>query len=287
MNSIPPGKVMVTGATGFIGRRLVALLEAAGAEVIRFAASTGQQLNDAGCFAPFLGEGITHVIHLAGKTFVPDSWEEPGLFYRTNALGTQQALDFCRATGASLVYVSAYVYGIPQLLPIPESHPVAPNNPYAHSKWLGEEFCRFYAQQFGVPVTVLRPFNIFGAGQGAQFLIPSLLRQARTETVLTVKDVSPKRDYLHVDDFARACIGALQARGGYSLFNVGSGHSVSVAELLDMVVKHSPRAVTWRSSGETRVNEIPDTVADISAIRRALQWSPEITLEEFIRSELS
>ena len=78
----------------------------------------------------------------------------------------------------------------------------------------------------------------------------------------------------------------MQLNSRFSLFNVGSGYSVSVQELLDMVKKHSPHPFEWQSTGESRINEIPDTVADISAIQAALQWHPEKSLESFIRSEL-
>jgi len=254
--------------------------------VFPFATSTGQDIRNADSFEPFREKNITHVIHLAGRTFVPDSWITPDQFYEVNTIGTQHVLDFCRYNNARLIYVSAYVYGIPQVLPISEFHHASPNNPYAHSKWLGEELCRFYAQQFGVPITVLRPFNLFGPGQGSQFLIPTIINQARSKTVVTVKDISPKRDYLHIDDFVQSCIKSLQLNSRFSLFNVGSGYSVSVQELLDMVKKHSPHPFEWQSTGESRINEIPDTVADISAIQAALQWHPEKSLESFIRSEL-
>lgn len=281
-----PANVLVTGATGFIGKHIVPCLEQAGVTVHPFASSTGQDIRNADAFDAYKDRRITNVIHLAGRTFVPDSWVTPGEFYEVNTQGTQHILDFCKKSGARLVYISAYVYGIPQVLPISEFHHASPNNPYAHSKWLGEELCRFYAQQFGVPVTILRPFNLFGPGQATQFLIPTILQQARSETVITIKDASPRRDYLHIDDFVRACIGALSLDSRFSLFNVGSGSSVSVGEVLDMVVQYSPRPLVWESTDEHRINEIPDTVADIGAIRAALHWKPEITLAEFIREQL-
>lgn len=286
MKIVDPKSIMVTGASGFIGKRLVPCLERLGTTVYPFSASSGQDIKNVGAFESFRGKNISHVIHLAGRTFVPDSWITPDQFYEVNTLGTQHVLDFCRSVNASLVYVSAYVYGIPQFLPINESHPVCPNNPYAHAKWLGEELCRFYAQQFDVPVTVLRPFNLFGPGQSTQFLIPTIINQARSGTTVTVKDISPRRDYLHIDDFVESCIKSLQMNSQFSVFNVGSGYSVSVQELLDMVKKYSPHPFEWKSTGEVRNNEIPDTVADITEIQSTLHWSPKICVEDYIKFEL-
>lgn len=286
MKIADPKNIMVTGATGFVGKRLVPRLKQAGITVYPFSASSGHNIRNVNAFEPFIGKSITHVIHLAGRTFVPDSWIVPDQFYEVNTLGTQHVLDFCRAVNACLIYVSAYVYGIPQFIPINESHPVCPNNPYAHTKWLGEELCRFYAQWFNVPVTVLRPFNLFGPGQSKQFLIPTIVNQARSENVITVKDVSPRRDYLHVDDFIESCVKSLQMSSPFSIFNVGSGYSVSVQELLDMVKKYSPHPLEWKTTKEARINEISDTVADITAIQSTLQWSPKICLEDYIKFEL-
>lgn len=282
-----PSVILVTGASGFIGRRLVSVLKRAGTKVYPFSTSNGQEIRDPSCFNSFKHQNITHVIHLAGRTFVPESWRIPGEFYGVNTLGTQHVLDFCRECSARLIYISAYIYGIPQVLPISEFHHASPNNPYAHSKWLGEELCRFYAQEFDVPVTILRPFNLFGPGQAAQFLIPTILQQARTTSLITIKDAAPRRDYLHIDDFVKACVKVLQLDTRFSVFNVGSGYSVSVGELLDMVVKFSPRPLGWKSTEEPRANEIPDTVADISAIQSTLKWKPKISLEDFVKAELA
>jgi nucleoside-diphosphate-sugar epimerase len=219
-----PQNILVTGSTGFIGKPLVSCLGLRGATVHHFARSRGHNILDKNAFTPFLDKGINIIFHLAGLTFVPDSWNNAGEFYAVNFLGTQNTLDFCRAVGAHMIYISAYVYGVPQYLPIDEHHPVAPNNPYAHSKWLGEELCRFYAGNMGVKVTVLRGFNLYGPGQDTRFLLPWIIMQAKEGKEIVVKDDAPRRDYLHVDDFIEACILAMQAPDQFRIFNVGSGY---------------------------------------------------------------
>ena len=86
-------------------------------------------------------EGVDRVFHLAGLTGVPKAWEQPLDFFETNAFGTMRVLDQCRKAGCAVTYLSAYVYGLPQHLPIAEDHPVAANNPYALSKRIAEEAC--------------------------------------------------------------------------------------------------------------------------------------------------
>jgi len=278
--------VLLTGATGFIGKHLAGRLTEEGYTVRPFSRSHGQDILNKDSFQPFLREPVHAVIHLAGKTYVPDSWSKPNVFYAINTLGTQHALDFCHASGARMIYVSAYVYGVPSYLPIDESHPVAPNSPYSHSKWMGEELCRFYSHYKGVEALVLRPFNLFGPGQEDRFLIPTILRQARLRERIVIRDDTPKRDYLHVSDFVDACILSLGHRERFRVFNVGSGSSTSVREVIELVGKYSPEEILYTSLGDTRPNEIMNTVADCTAIRRELDWTPKLSLGNFIKEEL-
>lgn len=274
--------ILVTGSTGFIGTRLVRGLEAQGNTVYQYGFSLGNDIRDKDSFNIFLGKGIDAVFHLAGLTFVPDSWANPEAFYCVNTLGTQHTLEFCRNEKAKLIYASAYVYGIPQYLPIDEKHPAVPNNPYAHSKWLGEELCRFYSDVMGVQTTVLRPFNLYGPGQDDNFLIPMIIKQAREGKEIVVKDDKPRRDYIHVDDFIDACILALQFHEPFKIFNVGSGYSSSVGEIVEAALKAVGNEIAWRSTGEIRHNEIPDTIADCRCISELLGWRPTRKLEASI-----
>ena len=181
--------VLVSGASGFIGRPLTQKLERAGYSVVRHSEASG---DIASCHLP---DGAKHVFHLAARTFVPDSWSAPIPFYATNVLGTVNVAEFCRRHGASLTMMSSYVYGRPQFLPISEEHPVEAFNPYSHSKLLAEEVCRYYARQFGLRVTIIRPFNIYGPGQNGNFLVPTLLRQVLDSGAqeISIADDRPRR----------------------------------------------------------------------------------------------
>lgn len=278
--------VLVTGATGFIGTHMVRRLENDGWTVHLFSRRHGQDILNQESFQPFLREPIGAVVHLAGTTYVPDSWTKTNLFYAINTLGTQHALEFCHAVGARMIYVSAYIYGVPAYLPIDEAHPVAPTNPYSHSKWMGEELCHFYSHFKGVDALVLRPFNLFGPGQDERFLIPTILRQAKNREQIVVKDDTPRRDYLHVADFVDACAMLLARNDRFHTLNVGSGTSLSVRDVIELVRKHSPEEIHFVSLGERRMHEIMDTVADCTALKQTLGWSPKRALEEFVKEEL-
>jgi nucleoside-diphosphate-sugar epimerase len=286
MASVAGGVVVVTGATGFVGRRLCPRLTDSGQRVIPLARGLGRDVLAPDTWRALDGERVDAVVHLAAATFVPDSWARPGHFYELNTLGTQRVLDWCAARGARLVYLSAYLYGQPHYNPIDEGHTLAPDNPYAHSKWLGEELCRFYSAYRGVPTAILRPFNLFGPGQDERFLVPSVLGQLRDTGHITVKDDRPRRDFVHVDDLVDACVRVLAAPPASAVFNVGSGRSLSVGDVLEVVRRAARRRVEVTVAGEPRPNEIMDTVADCRAITAALGWRPRQGLEAWLEQEV-
>jgi nucleoside-diphosphate-sugar epimerase len=273
--------VVVTGHTGFLGARLAARLRAAGVRVTGASRATGIDLliND----LPLAG--VDHVFHLAGATYVPAAWADPVVFHAINAHGTVRVLDQCRQVGVGMTYVSAYVYGLPDRLPIAESAPTRPNNPYAFSKLAAEEACRFYAATFGLPVGVLRPFNVYGPGQADAFLIPTIARQTvdPTVTAIEVADLRPRRDYVHVDDVVDALLLAPGLSPGQP-FNVGSGASWSVEDVIRRCLAIAGATKPYAARGERRLNEVPDVVADVSALRAACGWTPRIDLDTGLRS---
>jgi len=270
--------ILVTGADGFIGKKLVSKLKASGYHVIEHSIADGDITS-----ASFEGYEIHHVFHLAAQTFVPASWENPKQFYNVNVMGTVNMLECCRKCNAGLTFPSTYVYGVPQFLPISERHPVNPNTPYNHSKVLCEDLCSFYHKVFGINIVVLRPFNIYGAGQSTQFLIPTILDQVLDGNVreIHVKDLVPKRDYLFVDDLISAMYLTI-GKTGYHVYNVGSGMSKSVEEVILNIEKITGINKPYLSVNARRKNEIDDIVADISKITAELGWSPKFDWESGI-----
>lgn len=277
-------RILLTGASGFIGRHALTALAQAGHEVLGVDSRAGDVAQESTWNA---FPQVDVVVHLAGKTFVPESWKDPSAFVRCNLLGTVEALNYCRRHGARLVYVSSYLYGTPEALPIPETAPLASNNPYALSKTLAENACRFYSENFGLGITVLRPFNVFGPEQPEHFLVPAIIRQVRGRGVVHVNDLAPRRDYVYVTDVADAVVKAVTLNRELSIFNVGSGKSHSVGEIVRLVQDLEGVNLEVRSSNERRKGEVMDTIADITAIRDVLGWVPTWTLTDGLRQILS
>jgi nucleoside-diphosphate-sugar epimerase len=279
-------KIVIAGSAGFIGNYLTDALENEGQQTIPFDLSINidvcnwnqiKEVND-----------FDAIVHLANKSFVPDSYKYPREFHVTNIIGTLNLLELCRMNNAKFIYLSSYVYGRPEYLPIDEKHPLNAFNPYAQTKVICEEMCRGYNRDFNVPVTIFRPFNIYGFGQNNKFLIPEMIQQALSGKII-IKDERPKRDYIHVKDVVNAIMASLrmEQKKDFSLYNLGSGISHSVRDLGSMIINAMDRETVFSSSGEERPNEVMDTIADIRKAKKYLKWEPEIRLAEGIKEMIS
>lgn len=277
-------KILVTGSSGFIGRHLLPALRAAQHDVIEVNSAAGD-IAEKSTWSSFPRAQV--VIHLAAKTFVPDSWGDPGGFIKTNLLGAVGALDYCRQHNARLVFLSSYLYGRPERLPISELASLKANNPYALSKRIAEEACEFYAHHFGVKTVILRPFNVYGPGQAESFLIPSIIHQFTSGNVIRVKDLEPKRDYVYIDDLVDAIARSVGLDQPLNIFNVGTGVSHSVAEIIYLIQKIKGTNWAVQSDGERRPEEIMDTQADITKAAAVLGWIPKWSLNAGLQRMLS
>jgi len=132
-------KIGVTGSSGFIGSKLCLKLKKLNIDVVCLDIKDGFDITDRQQIQAV--EKIDMLVHLAAKSYVPDSYLFPYEFYHLNVFGTINALELCRIHNAKMIFVSSYLYGHPQYLPIDEQHPVSACNPYAHTKLISEQIC--------------------------------------------------------------------------------------------------------------------------------------------------
>ncbi len=272
----------------------------------RWAVPDGAELRvvdllDAPALGEVVAEGFDAVLHFAALSLVGESVNEPVRYFRTNVGGSLNLLDAMRAAGVRrLVFSStAATYGEPETVPITESEPTRPTNPYGASKLAVDSAIGYEAAATGLGAVSLRYFNVAGASgrQGElhdpeTHLIPSVLKVAMGEkeavnifgTDYPTPDGTAIRDYIHVDDLARAHLLALQVTDepGHHVFNLGNGTGFSVREVVD-----AARLVTGCQipaiESPRRAGDPPVLVASSARIRSELGWVPEKPqLEEMV-----
>ena len=272
--------VLVTGADGFLGRHIQQDLTRHGFDVLPKRRTDGD-VTEIITWDKF--PSSDYLVHLAGLTFVPASWENPTDFVQSNSVSTSHALDFCRKNKTKMIFLSTYLYSSKLQTPIKETDEIEPANPYALSKLLGEQLCSFYAKQFGVEVIILRPFNVFGSGQNLRFLIPSIISQAIKGDEISVLDIRPARDYVFIEDLLDAVHKSITSDLRFGIINVGTGIASTVEQLIFSLADVIGRKLTINSSNQERFGEINSTQADISQAKLLLGWQPKWSLSEGLR----
>lgn len=272
---------IVTGAGGFVGCRLVDRLTALGHRVHTLSHATGFDVR-----RDELPAGpVDHVFHLAARLGVTEAWNDPFGFFDVNTAGTFRVLEQCRQRGLSLCYLSSFLRGGDGKAAAKETDAVKPDNPYALSKYLGEQACAFYGSQLGLKTVILRPANIYGPGQGQNFLIPHVISQLidKRAAQIEVQDLAPRRDYIHVDDVVDAMLLSMTAPAA-SIFNLGSGTAYSVEDIIRCSCQVAGRRKPYRAVGQPRPHEIAEARMDATAAHRILGWHPKVSLERGLQS---
>ena len=269
-------KLLVTGGAGYIGSVVAHQLLQEGHETVvldnlikgheravpegcRF---VGGDLLDLEGLRDVLSEGFDGVLHFAALSLVAESVEQPERYYRNNVCGTLNLLEVMREVGVPrLVFSStAAVYGEPEEVPIPETSPTLPTNPYGASKLAVDRMIGAVAGARGLAATSLRYFNVAGASgrfgedhHPETHLIPLVLQAAAgiRESVkifgtdYPTRDGTPIRDYIHVEDLGRAHLLALEAakEGEHRVYNLGNGAGFSVREVIEAARRVTGRPV--------------------------------------------
>lgn len=270
--------IAVTGSDGFVGTHVCQILEKIGYSIIPIDLKNGIDLGDYHTLQNIPDFDI--MVHLAAKVFVPSSYTNPANFLYSNFLFTLNALELTRKYKAKFILMSSYLYGNPRYLPIDELHPVNPHNPYATSKLISENLVDAYYKNYGLESVILRVFNLFGPGQTENFLIPKIFSMAKLG-IVTLEDLKPRRDFLFIQDFMELLIRIIHSDiTGVEIYNVGSGVSYSVEEVYERVDRLFKGCLKLETTNNIRINEIDNTVADITKISHTFDWTPCTTFEE-------
>jgi UDP-glucose 4-epimerase len=289
-------RVLVTGASGFIGPAVVDHLASTGHEPLVLVHSTdapagvrtarGDLLDRGSLVAAFAD--VDAVIHLAALGSVRESFEEPLRYYELNVGGTLNVLG-ALAPGSRLVFVSTgSVYGAPAAQPIGEDCPRAPGNPYAASKAAAEDAVAWTARSGRLGAATLRVFNAAGGGDRDESrVITRAVRVAAglLDSLTVYGDGSAVRDFVHVRDIAGAAVLALEQTeaGRYDVFNVGAT-AASVRDVIDSVERVTGRPVP-RVRAPAHAGEVKVLRADTGRLR-SLGWEPRHSaLDDLVRDQ--
>lgn len=292
-------RVLVTGATGFVGRWLTEELVAQGHDPVAAPSSAVLDVTDAQAVAEFISIVRPEaVVHLAGISHAQDASRDPERAFAVNAGGTRAVMDAIGALRGPipvLVAGSAEVYGRPDPadLPLTESAPLRTDEPYGRSKLAQERVALERGAVLGVPVCVTRSFNHTGPGQRPDFVAPALAhrvfeaKRSHSGTV-AVGNLDVRRDLGDVRDVVRGyrllIEGLTDGRvPAGSVVNVATGRAVSVRQLLDMVSRAAGVRTTPRVDPRlVRANDALEIVGDATLLRRLTGWAPTIPLERTI-----
>jgi len=303
-------KALVTGCNGFVGRVMVARLRVGGFEVrgvdrtatcdaLDAAAYRSGDLRDAAFVAETIGnDPIDCIVHLAAQSSVRRSFDEPAVTLSDGTLPALNVLNHVRKTGHPtrvLLVGSADEYGVvpAEEMPIRESRPVNPASPYALAKSIQSQFGVMFRSLYGVDTVMTRSFNHTGPGQREDFVLANFARQVAEikrgmrEPVIDVGNVEIRRDFLDVRDVCDAYTVLLKKGRSGETYNVCSGRSYRIRDLLDAMCALSGVKVKVRVD-ETRLRPVDmmELRGDAGKIREHTGWSAKLNIEETLHAML-
>jgi|TARA_Y100000310_G_scaffold26013_1_gene24854 UDP-glucose 4-epimerase len=281
---------MITGSRGFIGSALTKYFD----NPIEYDIALDRRMSvlNEHALSLFMDKVEPNIIiHLAGNPFAPKSVEDPVYDMNLNVGGTLNLLEVCKNRKIDLLLFSstAYVYGEPLYLPVDENHQrfhMGTDTPYGISKTACESYCNYYSKKCGVPITIMRFFNIYGPNQSLGLVVPDIL-----DNIMKSKDGKVKlrgtdadsRDFLYVDDLADAISQIVKKRIVGETINLGGKGNVKIIDLAKKIAKIAGKDITFEVKKQSESSKISSLHADISKAEKLLDWSPKTSLEDGLK----
>ena len=294
--------ILVTGACGFIGSHLVEKLVKLNYNVKAFTNYNSQ--NSYGWIEnidskilknievipgdirdyEFLNKKtkrVDAIIHLAALIGIPYSYHAPRSYVDTNVTGTFNILDCAKNNHVSKIFVTSTseVYGTAQKVPIDETHSLNAQSPYAASKIGADQLALSFNKSFGLPVTILRPFNTFGPRQSARAIIPTIISQILKSDKIKLGNLTPTRDFTYVEDTVEAFAKALKAsKISGEVINIGNNFEISIKDTLEIIKEIYGKEVQLikdKKRIRPKNSEVNRLLASTKKAQRLLKWKPQ------------
>jgi CDP-glucose 4,6-dehydratase len=289
-------RILITGATGFVGRHLMKRLQDEGYTVIGTSRKDESEfikkldIEDFNAVKMFVSKKkITQIIHLAGAAIVEEGQKNPMGTFKTNLISTLHILETARLYELHKVIIAStsHVYGRNKV-PYKEIYTPHPTRPYETSKACVDLMAQSYAKSFGLRVLIPRFVNIYGPGDhSAQRLIPKTIKAILSGKSPLMWGGNSKRDYLYIDDAVNAYMVLVRStekelKNQY-IFNFGTENVISVKELLKTIILLSGIKKEIIDIPDQRAEEIPLQYLSINRAKKVLHWKPQITLDEGLK----
>lgn len=303
-------KVLVTGADGFIGSTLTELLVKSGYEVRAFAYYNSfnnwgwldslpkETLSKIDVFCGDIRDpngvkesmkGVDTVFHLAALIAIPFSYHSPDSYVDTNIKGTLNVLQAARDLGTSRVLVTSTseVYGTAQYVPIDEKHPYQGQSPYSATKIGADRLAESFWRSFGLPVTIVRPFNTYGPRQSARAVIPTIITQLLSgKREIKLGSLTPTRDFNYVKDTAAGFLALAKCDAAIGQeVNIATGREISIGQLTQELINQiNPEAKIVCDEVRLRPenSEVNRLLGSNEKICSLTDWRPAYTFEQGI-----
>ena len=305
-------KVLVTGADGFVGSHLTELLVSQGYKVKALthynSFNNWGWLENVNCksdieilsgdirdlsFCKSMTKNVETIFHLAALIAIPFSYVASSSYVETNIKGTLNICQAAKENGVSrLIHTStSEVYGTAQYVPIDERHPLQPQSPYSATKIAADAMVLSFYNSFQIPITIARPFNIYGPRQSARAIIPTIITQiASGKKEIKLGDVSPTRDFNYVEDCCRAFIMLAESKKtiGETL-NIGSNYEISIADILKLIKELMSSDVTFVND-EQRIrpkkSEVFRLWCDNKKISELVGYKPQVNIRDGLKKTI-
>ena len=303
--------VLVTGAGGFIGSHLAEALVRAGAKTRAMVHynSLGRRgwldqsdlKDDLEVIAGDIREvdsvrtalkGVDTVFHLAALIAIPYSYVSPSSYVSTNIAGTLNILQESLRLGVSRVVhtSSSEVYGTAKQIPISENHPLQGQSPYSATKIGADKLAEAFHRSFGLPISIVRPFNTYGPRQSTRAIIPTIIMQALAGEPIRIGNVAPTRDFNYISDTVRGfLLNAASKEVVGRVINLGTGKEISIGDLAKAICSLAGRECRIVQEDE-RVrpsrSEVERLCAANSLADELTGWRPEVSLNDGLRKTL-